>query len=99
MKYSIKSRLTSLFNRMASPFGGRWPKAGGGLLLFFVAATAMAQVDMSGLSSEQLQDGQSYYIVSTHGYFVTTKGSMVQSSTVAPDAAEWKAMDRDSRLY
>lgn len=64
-----------------------------------VAATAMAQVNMEGLTSEQLTDGQTYYIVSTSGYFVSTKGSGVITTDVAPEVAEWKAIKNADDTY
>ena len=52
--------------------------------------TATAQVNTDGLTSEPPVDGQRFYLVCDNGYFVTTKGSTVITSTIAPDDPEWR---------
>lgn len=54
------------------------------------ALTAAAQVSTDGLTSEALVDGQSYYLVCDNGYFLTTKGTEVLATAVAPDVPDWK---------
>ena len=52
--------------------------------------TTAAQVNTDGLTSNAPEDGAKYYLVCDNGYFVTTKGSTVVTSTIAPDAPEWE---------
>lgn len=55
----------------------------------FSTITASAQVDTSGLVSEAPGSPNRCYIVSANGYYLTTKGSNILTTTIAPDVAEW----------
>ena len=57
--------------------------------------TAAAQVNTDGLTSEPPVDGQRFYLVCDNGYFVTTKGSTVITSTIAPDDPEWRLEEKN----
>lgn len=57
--------------------------------LALCALTAAAQVNTSGLTSEAPGNASPVYIVSHNGYFLTTKGSEVITTTIAPNEPEW----------
>lgn len=61
------------------------------LSIFALSATltATAQVDTSGLTSEVPGNKDAVYIVSYNGYFLTSKGSEIITTPIAPNEPEW----------
>lgn len=59
------------------------------IVLSAFVTTASAQVDTSGLVSEAPGSASPCYIVSYNGYYLTSKGSEVITSAIAPDYPEW----------
>lgn len=57
--------------------------------LALCALTAAAQVNTAGLTSEAPGSKEAVYIVSYNGYYLTSKGSEIITTTVAPNEPEW----------